>query len=150
MLSSLPQVHLIAKSQSSQPSFVADDDLFQALEALSRKVPCEVGRTLFNQGDGPSGLYVIRSGEAAVLLLSRADNIVATYRAEAGSVLGLPAVIGNEPYTLCAIARKGSDIGFVRQIDFLDLLRQEPEHYPAVVQILAAEIRVARKALSAI
>ena len=69
-------------------------------------------------------------------------------RASAGSLLGLPAVIANEPYTLSAMVRSGSDIGFVVRNDFEELMRKEPSLYPFVLEVLAAEVRSARLALS--
>jgi len=65
-----------------------------------------------------------------------------------GSLLGLPAIIGNEPYTLTAKARKGSDVRFVSRDDFEDLMRAEPSLTLNVLKVLATEVRAARKALA--
>jgi CRP-like cAMP-binding protein len=65
-----------------------------------------------------------------------------------GSVLGLPGIVANEPYTLTAIARKGSEVRFMTRGDFEDLLRTEPSLNFKVLQVLAAEIRSARQVMS--
>jgi CRP-like cAMP-binding protein len=68
--------------------------------------------------------------------------------AGSGSLLGLAGIVANEPYTLTAMACKGSEIRFVTRSDFEDLLRVEPSLSSKVLQVLAAEVRSARQALS--
>jgi CRP-like cAMP-binding protein len=65
-----------------------------------------------------------------------------------GSVLGLPGIVSNEPYTLTAMARGGSEVRFVTRSDFEDLLQAEPSLKFKVLQVLAAEVRSARQAMS--
>ncbi len=65
-----------------------------------------------------------------------------------GSLLGLPGIVANEPYTVTAMPRKGSMIRFVTRNDFEDLLRTEPALQLPVLQLLAAEVRTARLTLS--
>ena len=64
-----------------------------------------------------------------------------------GSLLGLPGIVANEPYTLTAMARKDSVIRFVTRDDFEDVIRTEPALQLPVLQLLAAEVRSARRAL---
>ncbi len=54
----------------------------------------------------------------------------------AGSLLGLPAIVGNEPYSLTAIARKGSKVSVMNRRDFEDVVRSRPSLYPKVLQVL--------------
>ena len=129
-------------------SFKADHKLMQALDKRSQPVPCSEGHILFNQGDGPRGLYILRSGEASLIMQSPSGTIVFSLRAPAGSLLGLSAVIDNEPYSLSAMVRKDSDVRFVSRNDFEELIQAEPSLYPSVLQVLAAELRAARLAFS--
>jgi len=69
-------------------------------------------------------------------------------RAGPGALLGLPGIVSNEPYTLTAMARKGSEVGFVTRSEFDELLQAEPSLNLMVLQVLAAEVRAARLALS--
>jgi CRP-like cAMP-binding protein len=64
-----------------------------------------------------------------------------------GSVLGLPGIVANEPYTLTAMARKGSAVRFVTRNDFEDLMRGEPSLNLYVLRVLAAEVRSTREAI---
>jgi CRP-like cAMP-binding protein len=133
-----------------QNSFKADRKLMRALEKRSQPVSCDEGHILFSQGDAPRGLYMLRSGEASLIMQSPSGNIVFSLPAPAGSLLGLPAVIGNESYSLSAMVRKDSDVRFVSRIGFKELLQAEPSLYPSVLQVLAAELRAFRLAFSEI
>ena len=129
-------------------AFVADSNLIEALNKKSRQVACGVDQVLFRQGEPPIGVYILRGGEAALIMTSEAGEVVMCLRATAGSLLGLPAIIGNEPYTLTAKARKGSDVSFLSRDDFEELMRAEPSLTLTVLKVLATEVRAARKALS--
>jgi CRP-like cAMP-binding protein len=71
-----------------------------------------------------------------------------TFNAGAGSILGLPAVIGDQPYSLTAIAEKSSVVRFVSRGEFDDVVRADLSLYPYVLQVLAAEVRAARSAVT--
>jgi len=127
--------------------FEADRVLVQTLDHRSVPVSCSKGGTLFKQGDKPAGLYILKSGEANLIMESDAGMAVMCIHAEAGSVLGLPGVIANEPYTMTALVKGGSDVRFVARSDFEEMMREKPSLYPRVLAVLAAEVRAARHAL---
>jgi len=129
-------------------SFVENPKLIEALKEKSRSVSCNEGRILFSQGDAPVGLYIVESGEAALVMTSASGQAVMCLHAGAGSLLGLPAIIGNEPYSLTALAGKGSETRFVTRAGFEEVIQAEPSLYPYVLQVLAAEVRSARQAVS--
>jgi CRP-like cAMP-binding protein len=128
--------------------FVADTGLIQALEKRSQPVSCKDRQVLFKQGEAPRGLYIVRSGGASLVMKSGSGKVVLRLNAVAGSLLGLPAVIGNEPYTLTAIARPGSHVRFVPSNDFTDVIREEPSLNSKVLEILATEVHASRYAIS--
>jgi CRP-like cAMP-binding protein len=66
----------------------------------------------------------------------------------AGSLLGLPGLISGEPYTLTAIARNGARVSFVSRDDFTSLMQTNPLMALKMLEVLAAEVRSARHALS--
>jgi CRP-like cAMP-binding protein len=130
-----------------QNSFVADRTLTQALEKRSVPVPCLKEQTLFKQGEAPRGLYILKSGKATLVMKAENGVEVMHLTIGPGSILGIPAVLTKEPYTLNAKACLGSDVGFVELSDFEEMLQTEPSLFPLVLAILAAEIRAARIAL---
>ncbi|HWA95819.1 MAG TPA: cyclic nucleotide-binding domain-containing protein [Terracidiphilus sp.] len=129
-------------------SFKSNECLFHTLYRFS--IPVEYGAncSLFRQGDHPTGLYLVCQGEASLVMFSSVESIIGSFSAGPGSILGLPAVVSKESYTLSAIVRKGSVIRFVDMTDFENILAKDPTLYPSVLSLLAAEVRAARALLS--
>jgi CRP-like cAMP-binding protein len=131
-------------------SFVADATLIQALEQRSMSLPSWRGLMLFRQGDLPIGLYIIKSGEAVLLLADDKGHDVEQFNVGAGSILGLPAIVAKEAYSLSAVACERSEVSFVELTAFEELMRDQPSLFPKVLEVLAAEVRSARHALTGI
>ncbi len=129
-------------------AFVADPELIQALTKHSTAISCAEDRSLFNQGDTPQGLYILDQGEISLTMTSPGGQQIMQFQARAGSLLGLPALIGNGTYTLSAIARRGARLGFIRRDQFTSLMQSEPRISLKILQVLAAELRSARQVLS--
>jgi CRP-like cAMP-binding protein len=129
-------------------AFVADPELIQALEKHSTPISCDTDHVLFNQGDHPKGLYILDKGETTITMASPKGEQLMSIQARAGSLLGLPGLIGNEPYTLTAIARNGARLSFVPRDEFTSLMRADPLLSLKMLQVLAAELRSARQVLS--
>ena len=128
-------------------AFVADPELIQALEKHSTAISCDADRVLFNQGDHPQGLYILDQGETTLSMASPAGEQLMSIQAHAGSLLGLPGLLGDEPYTLTAIARNGARLSFVPRDEFTSLMRADPPLALKMLQVLGAELRSARRAL---
>jgi CRP-like cAMP-binding protein len=129
-------------------AFVADPELIQALEKHSSAISCDADRVLFNQGDHPQGLYILDQGETTITMASPTGEQLMSIQAYAGSLLGLPGLIGDEPYTLTAIARNGARLSFVPRDEFTSLMRADPPLALKMLQVLGAELRSARQALA--
>jgi CRP-like cAMP-binding protein len=69
-------------------------------------------------------------------------------QATAGSLLGLPGLIGNQPYSLTAIARSGAQVSYIARDDFNALMQSQLPLLVKVLQVLAAEVRSARLAIT--
>jgi len=113
-------------------AFVADPELIQALEQRSTPVNCGEERVLFRQGDIPEGLYILNAGQT-----------VLTMNTPSGEEL-----ISDEPYTLTATARTGAKLHFVHRDDFTGMMKTDPSLGLKILQVLAAEVRSARRALA--
>ena len=134
--------------QLDPAAFVADPELIQALEARSTAIDCNEDRVLFEQGDFPAGIYALKQGELTLTMRSPTGEMVTEVQAPAGSLLGLPGLIGKQPYTLSAIARNGARLSFIPQDDFTTLMQSDAHLALKILQVLAAEVRSARRALS--
>jgi CRP/FNR family transcriptional regulator, polysaccharide utilization system transcription regulator len=126
----------------------AGDDLIAELTRIGSDVPCNEELILFEQGELPCGLYILHEGEA-LLTMKRSDGeLVLQMTATQGSLLGLPGVVGDMPYTLAAKAKKGARVSFVPKDKFSELMLKEPVLAVQVLQVLAAELRAARSGFS--
>jgi len=130
-------------------AFVADPDLIVALEKYATTVCCcDEDRVLFKQGDAPDGVYILHKGDAVLNMKGADGSTVMCMQTYAGSLLGLPGLIGNEPYSLTATAHKGSKLAYVSREDFIRVMSADAAIGFKVLQILAAEVRSARHALT--
>ena len=129
-------------------AFLADPELLKALEKRSTPIICNEDRVLFNQGDASVGLYILSKGEATVSMDSGNTAAVFSCRATAGSLLGLPGLIANQPYSLTAIAHPGAQVSYISRDDFNALVQSESPLMVKVLQVLAAEVRSARQAIT--
>ena len=124
--------------------FLADLELAHEIEKRSK--PCSSFRdgVLFRQGDSPLALYLVKSGEVA-LAMESGGRMVMYVRAGAGSLVGLPAVVENKPYSMTAAPCAGADIREIRNLEFNDLICSTPMLAIKVFQVLAAEVHLARR-----
>ncbi|MGD0737846.1 MAG: Crp/Fnr family transcriptional regulator [Terracidiphilus sp.] len=127
-------------------AFVANPELVAALRAHSIQVSGGGEYFLFRQGDPPVGLFIVNKGEVTLSMSSPTGELLLSMQVGAGSLLGLPGLIGNEPYTLSALACNGAELSFVTHDDFTALMHSDPGLALKVLQVLAAEVRSARHA----
>jgi CRP/FNR family transcriptional regulator len=134
--------------QFDPSAFVADPKLLLALEERSSPVACDSERVLFRQDDEPAGLYILQRGHVTLTMASGREEPMFAVVAEPGSLLGLPGLAGNQPYTLTAVAQPGAQVGFVPREDFVALMQSDPAISLKILQVLAAEVRSARRAIA--
>ena len=126
---------------------VADCELATAIEARSRIIQVNSKRVLFRQGQSPDRLFLLQSGE--VILTSKLpDKTVLGFRAVPGSLIGLPAVAGNHPYSMTATVARQSTLHSIPLAIFREIVGRNPRLSFRVLEILAAEVRSARLLIS--
>jgi len=128
-------------------AFVADPELIKALDRHALPIVCGEDRILFHQGDAPNGLYILNTGSATLSMTTPGGDSIVSMQAATGSLLGLPGVISNQPYTLTAVAHNGARLSYVCRGDFTALMQTEPLLSLKILQVLAAEVSSARRAL---
>jgi CRP-like cAMP-binding protein len=138
---------MVACVKLDSSAFLADRELIETLEKRSVPVVCGEDRLLFRQGDAPNGLYILHSGDVTLTLNSPSGEVVLCLKPVVGSLLGLPGLVGNEPYSLSANACKGAAFSFLPRKDFEDMMQTDPALPLKVLHFLAAEVRAARQAL---
>lgn len=134
--------------QLDSSAFVADPELTRTLEERSTPVPCDTDHLLFSQDDPPTGIFILHQGAATLTMKSMDGRVIFSLQPEPGSLLGLPAVVSDHPYSLSAVARAGAHVSFVTRHDFFSVMEAQPVLCLKMLQVLAAEVRTARQALS--
>jgi CRP-like cAMP-binding protein len=136
--------HLIPESSA----FVGDKDLIRTLTGRARPVEFCRDLVLFRRGDPPRGVFIVKDG-FAVLTMTAGARVVMQAVTGVGSILGLPAVLGDSPYSLTADVTVDSHVDFLAKEDLLELMRTDPLLSMKLLQILSGEIRAARQTLAA-
>ena len=126
---------------------VADVEFASEIVRKSEAFATPADGVLFNEGDPPTCIYFVRRGEVTLTMMSASKEVMRV-RAGPGSLLGLPAVVGNQLYTLTAKAEQGAAIFRLTSDAFNELMKSDPRMSSTVLRILAGEIRSARHALS--
>ncbi len=134
--------------QPDSSAFVADPELIRVLETRSTPFVCETERLLFNQDAPAVGVYIVQEGGVTLTMNARDGARIFSIAALPGSLLGLPALISDQPYSLTAIAHSSAKVSFVSRSDFFALIQADPQLSLKMLQVLAAEVRTARQALS--
>ena len=134
--------------QLDPSAFLADPELIHALEKRATPFLCDEDRILFRQGDLPTGLFIIHMGEATLSMNPGASENAFSCKTTAGSVLGVPGLIANQPYSLTAVACCGAQVSFIAREDFNALMQSDQSLMLLVLKVLAAEVRSARLALT--
>ena len=133
-------------SVTEQP-LIASDDVRGVLDTMATTVSHSKNATIFSQGDAPVGVFIVRKGSVRMSVRA-GDAEVMMRTAQAGSVLGLPGVLSNKPYSLTARAVQPCELGFVKAEDLIKLVRENPALGLQVLQLLSEEVRAARGAIA--
>lgn len=121
-------------------AFAASAQLCSALRALGAAQEAEAGTMLFRQGEEVRGVYVVNTGTVRLSLVDTGTGSVSDRFAQGGSVIGLPATMAGNPYSLSAEVRSSAEVVFVARDKVLELLREQPALCFEVVEILAQEV----------
>ena len=123
-------------------------ELQQLLSMTSRK-HVRASATLFCQGDEPAGVYIVLGGRVRLTIRNPATQAITFDRpAEPGSLLGLPAVFGDRPYSMTAEVVEDAELGFIERKRFLALMQEDGQLCMRCLQLLSDEVRVARGAIT--
>ena len=134
-------------SDLSLSEILADAELCAEIEKWAAPSFATEGEVLFRQGDASGDAFFVKAGEIA-LTMHVSGGALWAVRATRGSLVGLPAVIGNEPYSMTAKVIRDSQICRIGRDSFHELMQQNPRLCCNILKILAGEVHGARKALT--
>ena len=125
---------------------VSTTELREHLEAIATEVFKPRGSVLFSRGDPVSGVFVVRSGRIK-LGLGCNERLYPSRFLGAGALVGLPATMSGEPYSLTAEVLEDARLGLVTRDAVLGLLRENSLLSFQVMQLLSEEISGMRSAM---
>lgn len=102
---------------------------------------------LFQQGDAPVGVYLVRKGAVRMTVKAGGSEVLMRI-AHPGAVIGLPGVLGNKPYSLTAVVTQASELAFVPAEKLIEAVRVNPLLGLQVLQLLSEDVRNARGAIA--
>jgi CRP-like cAMP-binding protein len=141
--SEIPQ--LLRESLTSESSPKADHGLAADLEPLGSRRHAAGGTVLFRQGEAVTGAYLVVSGRVDLRLSAEHSKRIVGRTAGPDAVLGLPATISGEPYSLTATTLEPCELVFLQREDVLTALRSDPARAMALLQTLAHEVHHLRE-----
>ena len=97
------------------------------------------GAVLFRAGALSRGAFLVRKGQVE-LTLEGGGALYPTRVLGPGSLIGLPATVSGEPYSLTAVAIKDCDLDFIPRARVTKLLRTNTTVALQILQILSEEI----------
>jgi len=133
--------------QLDPTAFLADSELIRALSEHATPIVCDTDRILFQQDEPAVGLYILHEGEATLSMASKDGQTILSVVARDGSLLGLPGLVSDQPYSLTAVAHGGARASFLGRTEFTAMMEADPTLAFKILQVLAAEVRSARRAL---
>jgi CRP-like cAMP-binding protein len=126
-------------------NLIPSSDLETVFGQLGTTVFKAKGTTLFRHGDEVSGAFLIRSGQIS-LGLDYETPVYPTRILGPGAIIGLPATVSGNPYSLTARALEDSELAFVPRDSLVTCLKNNPVLSFRVIDILGHEISDIRSA----
>ena len=115
------------------------------MAALGHPLSVSKGTTLFREGEDPRGVYVLLSGKARMTISGANGTFRVSLLARGGSILGLPAVFANEPYSMTAELVQDSELVVVSCGLLLDHTSKHADFALHVLRLLGEEVQAARR-----
>jgi CRP/FNR family transcriptional regulator len=103
------------------------ESTLQKLEAISFVTSYPHGAVLFVEGQSPRGVYMICRGQAKLSVVSQEGRTLILKIAGPGEVLGLSSCVMDRPYEATVETLSPCQVNFIRQEDFLRLIREDSE-----------------------
>jgi CRP-like cAMP-binding protein len=122
---------------------VIDEEVRSALTKYGEKVEREKGTALFQQGDRSRGIFLVLSGKIRTKI-GRSNELLPRL-AEAGSLLGVPATINGDAYSISATVTEDAELIHLSRAQLLKVMRSNPKVAISIIDLLSKEVREMRR-----
>jgi CRP-like cAMP-binding protein len=126
-------------------NLIPSPELKAGLEQLSTIVSKPKGTILFRRGEDVFGVFLIRSGRVS-LALDFPTPLYPPRILGPGAIVGLPATVSGNPYSLTAKVVDDAELAFVARDAVLECLQDNPLLCFQVMDMLSGEISDIRSA----
>lgn len=130
-------------------SLISSAELREKLERLASIVVKPKGSILFRRGGSPRGVFIVRAGRIG-LYLDYESKALPRRTFGPGAIVGLPASVSGNPYSLTAEAIHESELAFVPRHALIQCLKDNPTLGFEVINMLSSEICDMRSMLKAL
>lgn len=132
-----------AATSEGLTSFLSEAGKILNLKTLTdgKKVTVVKKKTeLFSEGDMPSSVFLVQSGEIKVSRLHQEGKELITNLYTKGSFFGFEAILENLPYNESAMAAQDSEVIIIPKDDFLTLVYNHPDVSAAFISMLCKKV----------
>lgn len=98
------------------------------------------GKVLFAEGEPARGVFILRTGRAAVSISSSEGRVVVLRIAQAGDVLGLNSVLRHASYNTTVKTVEPCRTEFIPRKELVDLMERSQPTAQAIAQLLSREV----------
>lgn len=128
--------------------FKVDGELESKFVAKAKTVLKPAGALLFRQGESVNGLYILKTGRARMTLRSTNGHVHFEETVEPGGLLGLPAAISGNPYSLTAEVIDDAELSFLTRQELVGLMQDDIKLSMRLVELLSKEVRAMREIIA--
>src|SRR5215831_3829892 len=123
--------HIVNHNQRPGPADKSFGDfppaVAEVLEQESLTTTYPTGAVLFAEGQAPRGVFIVRRGRVKLSICGSDGRTLILRIVEAGSQLGVAAVVFLLQYEATAETQEPCEVSFLRQTDLLRLMRTDGE-----------------------
>lgn len=132
-----------ASNENGLDNFLTDASKILNIDSLGKErkvLSLKKKSNLFREGDIPSFLYMVKTGEIKVSRLHQDGKELITGIYHANDFFGFEAILENQPYGDSAIAMADSEVVVIPKEDFIALLFANGEVATAFISILSKKV----------
>lgn len=138
---------LESKRETVLSEYFAPEELRAVFKVNAEMHSFNRDQVLFQKGALGKSVYLVVAGQVELMVPVSAFRAI-RFRATPGSLIGLPAAFSNEPYSVTAIALRGTELAELGREPFCEMVKADASLSFAILKILAAETRAARAAIT--
>jgi CRP/FNR family transcriptional regulator, cyclic AMP receptor protein len=120
-----------------------DNGSLEKFDSIGTPVQFSRGAVIFREGDNCGSVHVLCSGRVKLSATSREGRTLILKIARAGEVLGLSAILANQPYEVTAETVEPCRVKTIRRQALLDFMDRHPDASMRAARTVAQEYKAA-------